>query len=74
MSENPLLPATYDILWSVGILVALALLVWALVGIAKSALDSNTKLVWVIIAFLLPLIGPICWLVIRPRKEDNRLS
>lgn len=69
MSENPLLPAAYDVIWS-GIVVALvALLVWALVSIYRSDLDAVAKLVWAIIVFLLPVVGPICWFVIESRRS-----
>lgn len=71
MAENPLLPASYDFLWA-GIIVALvALLVWALVSIYRSPLDPREKLAWALVAFLLPIIGPIVWLV-RSRSLATR--
>lgn len=74
MSEHPLLPATYDIVWSGVVLLLIALLVWTLVSIARSGMDTPAKFAWVIIVFLLPLIGPICWLVARTKKEHSGLS
>ena len=82
MTANPLLPTAYDIIWSVSVLVAVAMLAWTLVSIARSgmdssaklAMDSSAKLAWVLTVFLLPVIGPICWLVVRPQKRDGGLS
>ena len=74
MTANPLLPTAYDIIWSVSVLVAVAMLAWTLVSIARSGMDSSAKLAWVLIVFLLPVIGPICWLVVRPQKRDDSLS
>ncbi|MGC2940404.1 MULTISPECIES: PLD nuclease N-terminal domain-containing protein [unclassified Brevibacterium] len=74
MSENPLLPAAYDIVWSGVVLLMIALLVWTLISIARSGMEAPAKLAWVIIVFLLPLIGPICWLAARPKKENSGLS
>ena len=74
MPANPLLPTAYDIIWSVSVLVAVAMLAWTLVSIARSGMDSSAKLAWVLIVFLLPVIGPICWLVVRPQKRDGSLS
>jgi tellurite resistance protein TehA-like permease len=74
MTANPLLPTAYDIIWSVSVLVAVAMLAWTLVSIARSGMDSSAKLAWVLIVFLLPVIGPICWLVVRPQKRDGSLS
>ena len=74
MTANPLLPTAYDIIWSVSVLVAVAMLAWTLVSIARSSMDSPAKLAWVLIVLLLPIIGPICWLVARPQKRDGNLS
>jgi hypothetical protein len=74
MSENPLLPNGYDVFWSVVVLLALALLVWTFVSIARSSLGANAKLGWALIIFLLPVLGPVCWLAARPQNSDSCLS
>lgn len=73
MSENPLLPAAYDIVWSCVVLLMIALLIWALIGIARSGIDPRVRLAWALVVVLLPLVGPICWLVARPRRERSSL-
>ena len=74
MSENPLLPAAYDVFWSGLVLLLVVLLIWAMVSIARSGLDARVRLVWAIIVLLLPVVGPICWLIARPQKSDTSLS
>lgn len=74
MSENPLLPAAYDVIWSGVVLVLVVLLIWAMVSIARSGLDPRVRLVWAIIVLLLPVVGPICWFVARPQKSNTKLS
>ncbi|MCU4296707.1 PLDc_N domain-containing protein [Brevibacterium permense] len=74
MSENPLLPAAYDVIWSGIVLLLVVLLIWAMVSIARSGLDPQVRLVWAIIVLLLPVVGPICWFVARPQNSDSSLS
>ncbi|MCD1287098.1 PLD nuclease N-terminal domain-containing protein [Brevibacterium sp. GP-SGM9] len=74
MNENPLLPAAYDIIWSGILLAFVALLIWAFVSIYRSDLDAPSKLVWAIIVFLLPVIGPICWFVIKSRRTVSQFE
>lgn len=68
-SPNPLVPAAYDLAWSGVALVVLALLVVALVSLARSAkgLTSGQALVWTLVAIFVPVLGPLAWLFIgRP--------
>ncbi|WP_167194453.1 PLD nuclease N-terminal domain-containing protein [Brevibacterium pigmentatum] len=74
MSENPLLPAAYDVIWSGVVVLLVVLLIWAMVSIARSGLDPRVRLVWAMIVLLLPVVGPICWLIARPQKSDTSLS
>ena len=74
MSENPLLPAAYDVIWSGVVVLLVVLLIWAMVSIARSRLDPRVRLVWAMVLLLLPVVGPICWLAARPQKSDTILS
>ena len=74
MSENPLLPAAYDVIWSGVVVLLVVLLIWAMVSIARSRLDPRVRLVWAMVLLLLPVVGPICWLIARPQKSDTSLS
>ena len=73
---NPLLPAGYDIVWSVVALVAAVLAIVALVSLMRSArrLTATQALVWVLVVLLVPVAGPLAWLAVgrragMPRRE-----
>jgi hypothetical protein len=44
-------------------LVILALDIWAIVTILQGRQPTNTKILWIILIVLLPVIGLIIWLV-----------
>ncbi|WP_413354206.1 PLDc N-terminal domain-containing protein [Microbacterium sp. 1P06AB] len=73
---NPLLPAGYDIVWSVVALMAAVLAIVALVSLTRSArrLTSTQALLWVLVVLLVPVAGPLAWLAVgrrggMPRRE-----
>lgn len=73
-SLNPLVPAAYDVAWSGVALALLALLVVALVSLARSAkaLTSAQALVWTLVAIFVPVLGPLAWLFIgRPAARAS---
>ena len=74
MSKHPLLPAAYDVIWSGVVVLLVVLLIWAMVSIARSRLDPRVRLVWAMVLLLLPVVGPICWLIARPQKSGTSLS
>ena len=45
-------------------LVILALDVWAIVLIMQSGADTGTKVLWVVVILLLPVLGLILWLLL----------
>ena len=69
-SANPLLPAGYDIAWTVVSMLMIALVIVALVSIARTAvrLTPWQALIWTLVAILVPVIGPIAWLSIGRRS------
>lgn len=68
--NNPLLPAAQDITWFVTVVVVLALMVIALISIARTAnrVTSAQALVWTLVAIFVPLVGPLSWLFIGRRS------
>ncbi|MGO2745972.1 PLD nuclease N-terminal domain-containing protein [Microbacterium sp.] len=75
MSEtenNPLLPAAYDVVWSVAVLGALLLLVIALVSLSRTAkrITSFHALIWTLAAIFIPYVGPLSWLFIGRRAAN----
>lgn len=67
--SNPLLPAAYDIAWSLIAVVLVGLAVVALVSIARAAkrLTSGQALIWVLLVLFVPVAGPVAWLAIGRR-------
>lgn len=67
--QNPLIPAGYDIVWSLVAVLVIALTIAALVTIARSArrLTATQALIWTVIVLLVPLLGPVAWLTIGRR-------
>jgi len=54
-------------------LLLLALDVWAIVSIARSAADPVAKIAWIVAILLLPLVGLIIWLIAGPGGARARL-
>ena len=62
---NPLIPAPFDIAWSIVALVLLAFMVSAIVSIvrASAALTGIHVIVWVAVVIAAPVIGATVWFV-----------
>jgi hypothetical protein len=56
-------PEYYNI---IGIVI-LILDVWAIVSIINSNRDIGTKVLWIVLVLILPVIGLIAWLLVGPR-------
>lgn len=52
-------------------LILLVLNVWAIIKIVQSLASTGTKVLWVVIILLLPLIGLILWLIMGPRGNTS---
>jgi Phospholipase_D-nuclease N-terminal len=53
-------------LWGVLVLIAD---VYALVNILQSGADTGTKVLWVVVVFLLPVLGVILWYFLGPKSR-----
>jgi len=42
--------------------------IWAIVNILKSSASNGTKILWVVVVALLPLVGLILWFFMGPRS------
>ncbi len=49
------------------VLVILALNIWAIISIIKSAAETAIKVLWVLLIVLLPVIGLVIWALLGPR-------
>ncbi|WP_413316497.1 PLDc N-terminal domain-containing protein [Agrococcus sp. 1P02AA] len=72
-AANPLLPATYDVVWSLVVIVVVALAAAALWQILRARELSGTHvLLWVLIVLVAPVVGALGWFVLgRPRRRAN---
>ena len=50
--------------YGIGGVIVLVLDIICILQVLQSSMDSTKKLLWVIIILLLPLLGPILWLLI----------
>jgi uncharacterized membrane protein YhaH (DUF805 family) len=69
VEHNPLIPAAYDVVWSVVALLIIVLTIVALVTLSLLAkrLTSAQALVWTLVVLFVPLVGPAVWLSIGRR-------
>lgn len=51
-------------LYSVGGLIVLVLDIVCILQVIQSSMDGAKKLLWILVIILLPLLGPILWLLI----------
>lgn len=51
-------------------LIALLLAIWAIIGTLQSSAEPVTKLIWVLIVLILPIIGFILWYLIGPGAKS----
>ena len=49
-------------------LIILVLDIWAIINVIGSAASTGTKVLWVVVILLLPVIGLILWFLLGPKK------
>ena len=72
-SPNPLLPAGYDIAWTIISVLLVVLVIVALVSIGRAAkrLTTTQALIWTLLTIFVPVVGPIAWLSIGRRSSPT---
>lgn len=53
----------------IGGFILLALNVWAFVSIATSGASTGSKVLWIVLVLVLPILGFIIWLLFGPRAR-----
>ena len=53
--------------YNIAAIVILILDIWAIVSIINSGRDLGTKVLWILLVLILPVIGLIAWLLVGPR-------
>ena len=62
-------PATYDIVWTVVVVLGVVLLAAAMVAWGRSTDRSIVSLVWFFVLLALPIVGPIGYLLETRRRR-----
>jgi hypothetical protein len=52
-------------LWGLLVLIAD---IWAVVSIVQSSASTGTKVLWVVVVLILPVLGFILWLLLGPKQ------
>jgi len=50
-------------------LIILVLDIWAIINIIGSAASTGTKVLWIVVVLLLPVLGLILWFLMGPKKS-----
>lgn len=49
-------------------LIILALDIWAIVSVVGSSASTGSKVVWILLILILPILGLLIWLLAGPRS------
>ena len=52
----------------IGGLIVLALNIWAIVSIAQSGTTTGSKVLWILLVLVLPIVGFVIWLIAGPKS------
>ena len=55
--------------YGIGGLIILALNIWAIISIFGSSASTGSKVLWILLVLVLPVIGFIIWLIAGPRSS-----
>lgn len=61
----------YDIVFSAGILALVVLFIVFLFFWLRSDEQSSRKFIWLIVALVLPIVGPLVYLTVRYSKKSQ---
>ncbi|HEY4135910.1 MAG TPA: PLDc N-terminal domain-containing protein [Alphaproteobacteria bacterium] len=51
-------------------IIVLGLDIWAILSIASSSASQGSKVLWILLVIILPVVGFLIWLVAGPRKPN----
>lgn len=53
-------------------LIWLIVIIWAVIQVAQSSASGTSKLLWIIVLLLLPVLGLILWFFLGPKSAKMR--
>lgn len=72
-AANPLLPAGYDVIWTIAIVLVASLAVVAMAQLVRAKHVRGTEAaIWVLVILALPVVGPAAWFAVRPDRRAER--
>ena len=54
-------------------LIVLALDIWAIVSVVNSTASTGTKVIWILVILILPILGFIAWYLMGPKAAARGL-
>ena len=46
--------------------------IWAIINIIQSNVTNGSKVIWILLVVLLPILGLIIWFLAGPRNQSQR--
>lgn len=71
-SPNPLMPAGYDLLWTLILVVIVVLAVTAVAQVLRTrSLRGIDAVLWVLVILVVPVLGSLLWFLVgRPKHAE----
>ena len=71
--HNPTLPPAYDVAWTLGALLWLALVITTTVSVLRARHASTAaKIAWILLAVAVPVLGSLAWFTLGSRPAERR--
>lgn len=66
---NPMIPAGYDVLWTIAVVALAVVVIGALVSVGRAAsrMSALLTLGWVLAVIFLPVVGSLAWFAVGRR-------
>ncbi len=72
--ETELIESSYGLItWQIITLIYIGLWIYSLIDIMKSSFEKNDKMIWILVALFVPILGPILYMIIG-RKQKLKLN
>ena len=72
--ETELIESSYGLItWQIITLIYIGLWIYSLIDIMKSSFEKNDKMIWILVALFVPILGPILYMIIG-RKRKLKLN
>jgi hypothetical protein len=72
-TSTPVIPAGYDVVWTVVMVAYIGLIIVALVSLSRTALrlSSWLALAWAALIIVVPILGALAWIAVGRRAAPS---